>query len=105
MLDLESLTAGSFDEHVSTVFRLQNAGEPLPLELVEVQRASYADDPAAVGPHGRREPFSLVFRGPPTPYAPQGTHQLQHDSLGRIDLFLVPLGPDASGMRYQAVFT
>lgn len=104
MPDLESFDAGTFDAHLSTVFRLQNTGEPLPLELIEVQRARYADDPAAVGPHGRREPFSLFFRGPRTPYAPQGTHRLDHDTLGRIELFLVPLGPDASGMRYQAVF-
>jgi hypothetical protein len=104
MLDLESLSAASFDPHRTTVFRLETGGEPLPLELVEVQRASYAADPAAVGPNGRREPFSLVFRGPRSPWARQGLHRLEHDGLGSLELFLVPLGPDAAGMRYEAVF-
>jgi hypothetical protein len=105
MPDLGSLTADSFAEHLATVFRLQTGGEPLPLELVEVQRASYAGNPATVSPAGRREPFHLLFRGPRSPYAPQGTHRLEHDQLGTLDLFLVPLGPDAAGMRYEAIFT
>ena len=105
MPDLESLEAAMFDPHRATVFRLQTGGEPLPLELVEVQRARYADDPAAVGPKARREPFSLVFRGPRSPWARQGIYRLEHDGLGSFDLFLVPLGPDGAGMRYEAVFT
>ena len=105
MPDLESLSAAAFAAHIATVFRLQTGGEPLPLELVEVQKASYADDPAAVSPHARREPFSLLFRGPRSPYARQGIHHLEHDGLGGLDLFLVPLGPDAHGMRYEAIFT
>jgi hypothetical protein len=105
MADLGSLTAASFAEHLATVFRLHAGGESLPLELVEVQRASHAGNPAAVGPAGRREPFNLVFRGPRSPWAPQGIHRLEHDQLGTLDLFLVPLGPDAVGMRYEAVFT
>jgi hypothetical protein len=104
MLDLESLEAATFDPHRETVFRLETGGEPLPLELVEVQRARYAADPAAVGPNGRREPFSLVFRGPRSPYARQGIYRLEHAGLGSLELFLVPLGPDAAGMRYEAVF-
>jgi hypothetical protein len=105
MPDLESLTAAAFAENLATVFRLQTGGEPLPLELVEVERASYAEDPAAVGPSGRREPFTLLFRGPRSPYARQATHRLEHDRMGTLEIFLVPLGPDAAGMRYQAVFT
>ncbi len=105
MPDLESLTAADFAEHLATPFRLQTGGEPLPLELVEVQRASYADDPAAVGPSGRREPFNLLFRGPRSPYARQGTYRLEHERMGTLEIFLVPLGPDTAGMRYQAIFT
>jgi hypothetical protein len=98
-------TAAAFAEHLATVFRLQSGGEPLPLELVEVQRASFAGNPAALGPAGRREPFSLLFRGPRSPWAPQGSYRLEHEQLGTLELFLVPLGPDADGMRYEAVFT
>jgi hypothetical protein len=104
MLDLRSLTADDFAAHLATVFRLQTGGEPLPIELVEVQRASYAGKPAAVGPAGRGEPFTLLFRGPRSPYAPQGIHHLEHDQLGTLEIFLVPIGPDDAGMRYEAVF-
>lgn len=105
MPDLGSLTAADFAEQLTTVFRLQTGAETLPIELVEVRRATYADDPAAVAPAGRREPFNLLFRGPRSPYARQGTHRLEHDRLGTLEIFLVPLGPDATGMRYEAVFT
>jgi hypothetical protein len=103
--DLRSLTADAFAAHLNTVFRLQTGAEPLPLELVEVQRASYADDPAAVGPSGRREPFTIRFRGPRSPYARQAIYRLEHDRMGTLEIFLVPLGPDAAGMRYEAIFT
>jgi len=29
----------------------------------------------------------------------------QHPEMAGLELFLVPIGPDAHGMRYQAVFT
>ena len=96
----------SFAAHLATVFTLRAPdGQSLALELVEVQRASYADDPAAVAPSGRQEPFTLVFRGPRSPYAQQGTWRLEHDGMGAVDLFIVPIGPDEKGMRYQAILT
>jgi hypothetical protein len=42
-----------------------------------------------------------VFRGGPTPPLPQRIHALEHPRLGRLELFLVPIGPET----YQAVFT
>jgi hypothetical protein len=30
---------------------------------------------------------------------------VEHTTLGRFDLFLVPLGPDDAGARYEAVFS
>jgi hypothetical protein len=30
---------------------------------------------------------------------------LSHDELGRFELFLVPLGPDQGGMRFEAVIS
>ena len=37
-------------------------------------------------------------------FLPQGTYPMEHETLGRLEVFLVPLGPDAQGMRYEAVF-
>jgi hypothetical protein len=36
---------------------------------------------------------------------PQRIHPVEHDRLGRFELFLVPVGPDHIGMRYEAIFT
>jgi hypothetical protein len=51
-----------------------------------------------------RIPFSLVFRGPRTGILPQRTYRIAHAALGEFPLFLVPIGPDSAGMRYEAAF-
>jgi hypothetical protein len=62
--------------------------------------ASLAQDIRCLLPGGRA-PFSLVFRGGPTPPLPQRIHRVEHAELGALEIFLVPVGPD----RYEAVFT
>ncbi len=52
----------------------------------------------------RRAPFSVVFRGPGEPELTQRIYPLDNETLGRLEIFLVPIGPDDEGMRYQAVF-
>jgi hypothetical protein len=92
MAGLDALTAADFAPHVNTAFRIDGAFE---VELAEVAEAD--------GGVGRR--FSLLFRGGPTPPLPQRIYAVEHVRLGRLELFLVPLGPDAAGQRYEAVFT
>lgn len=55
-----------------------------------------------------RAPFRLIFHGPPQPVHPQATLPLDHPELGRVEIFLVPIGPGAQGrniMQYEAIFT
>ncbi|MFL6197789.1 MAG: DUF6916 family protein [Thermoanaerobaculia bacterium] len=101
---LDSLTPGSFTEHVGSRFRLQIEGqESLELELFEISRYEENPDFAA-----RKEPFSLLFLGPARPVLPQATYALEHPALERMEIFLVPIGPDPrgkrTGMRYEAAF-
>lgn len=101
---LETLTPGSFEEHVGSRFRLLLEGqEPLELELGEIAR--YEENPDFLA---RKEPFSLVFFGPLRPVLPQAIYRLEHPVVGGIEIFLVPIGPDPrgkrSGMRYEAAF-
>jgi len=53
-----------------------------------------------------RQAFSLIFRGPKNRPLDQRIHNLEHERLGRFDLFLVPIGPgvDGNGPYYQAIF-
>lgn len=51
----------------------------------------------------RHEPFALTFVGEPG--LAQAIYELDHASLGRLDLFLVPIGPAPDGrVLYEAVF-
>ena len=53
---------------------------------------------------GPWESFSLTFSGPSGVQLGQGTLGLQHDHLGTLELFIVPLEPDSEGSRYECVF-
>lgn len=95
---LQDLTHASFEEHLNTPFRVHCGGET-PLEVVLFQVRLHE-------PHGgpRKQPFSLYFRGPRQPVLPQQIYRLDHDRMGTMEVFLVPIGPDGQGMGYEAVF-
>jgi hypothetical protein len=93
---LESLNSRVFSEHLHSTFQLKVPGAaPLPLELLEVAEKDQTP---------RVEQFSLIFRGPLAPHLKQGTYTFEHEKLGAFDLFVVPLGPDSTGMSYQVIF-
>jgi hypothetical protein len=91
---LETLTAADFAPLRGDRFRIAPTDAPaFDAELVEVTEGRREP--------GGRAPFSLVFRGGPTPPLPQRIHRVEHAELGALEIFLVPVGPD----RYEAVFT
>ncbi len=71
-------------------------GGLLPLTLTEVR-----PEPPLAG----YEQFSALFLGPAAFVLPQRTYALRHEGLGALALFLVPVGRDAAGTRYEAVFS
>lgn len=50
------------------------------------------------------EQFSLLFRGPGGRPLPQRIYGLRHAVLGTFSIFIVPVGRDAQGVLYEAVF-
>ncbi len=53
-----------------------------------------------------QRPFSLIFLGPVSQqFLGQSTYRLQHEQMGSFDLFIVPIGPEAGRMRYEAILT
>jgi len=90
----EVLIAKDFVPHLHTRFQVAQVAD-YELELAEVTDHS----------NGQLEQFSLMFTGIPSPWLPQGLYKLVHSQMGECELFLVPIGPDAAGMRYQAVFS
>jgi hypothetical protein len=99
MLELEDFTVDTFRPRLGERFRLY-AEPAVDVELVEAESVGEG----AFEPSGR-VPFSLVFRAPHEPVLPQRIYRFENDALGEFELFIVPIGPDESGMRYQAVFS
>ena len=99
-MDLNDLTHEYFAGLLSSKFQLHNERAGTELELVEATKLG-------AGRRGRRDPFSLIFRGPRDVVFPQRIYRLQADRLGTLDIFLVPVGPneEGTGMLYQAIFT
>ena len=90
----ENLTLDDFAPHVHTRFRVSGM-EGYDLELVEANDLSNA----------QLAQFSLIFAGVVSPWLPQGLYRLTHPEMSECELFLVPLGPDGTTMRYQAAFS
>lgn len=79
---------------------LLDSGQSYSLELIEVRDLGDAPGPEF------RKPFALTLLNPDSSaYLPQRTYHLEHEHLGGMDLFIVPLGPDASGMKYEITFS
>jgi hypothetical protein len=51
-----------------------------------------------------QEIFTLLFRGPLDAPPMQNIYQLEHDTLGSMELFMVPVKRDEAGLYYEAVF-
>lgn len=96
---LDDVNVDTFAGRVGELFHVSlGDAEAIAVELREV---------TAVGrPYreGGRAPFSLVFVGPGEPVLPQQIYALDHDALGRLDIFLVPIAQDESGTSYEATF-
>ncbi len=75
-------------------------GDAAAIELLLVEARA-----RATGPQLSRPAFSLLFQGPTEPLLPQATYRFEHDSLGAMDIFIVPLGRDEHSTVYEAVFS
>ena len=96
----EFQTEAEFRKHVNTPFRVQvNAPKPIDLTLVEVEsRPSDAHEEQGM------ERYSVFFLGSPEFLLPQNTYRLAHEQMGEFDLFLVAIGLEPNGYRYEAVY-
>src|ERR1700730_3101865 len=88
-----------FVQRAGEIFGIAFDSVAIDLELIECRRLT-------PHPSGKdtREPFALTLRGPGRPVLPQRIYALRNERMGEVEIFLVPIGPDEKGMRYEAIF-
>jgi hypothetical protein len=95
----DEFTPERFLPQVGQLFRvLVNEKEELRTVLTEV---------ALLAPHvpTGRTPFSLIFHAQHDAFIPQAVYPIANYATGTFECFLVPIGPDEVGMRFEAIFT
>jgi hypothetical protein len=101
---LDQLRGEDFAPYLSQTFVMRPASDtslaPRAVELIEVHAAGHPGAPASA-----RAPFSITFRDPAGGVLPQAIYLVEHDALGALEIFLVPIGSGPEGTRYQAVFS
>ncbi len=81
-------------------------GHSLPVELRGTMIACEVSQVRRLPQHALRAhpPFAVILRGPREQPLGQGTYALIHPEHGRLDLFMVPIGPDSGGLGYEITF-
>jgi len=96
----EQLTPEHFRPHIDKLFRVQGGRHGLTLTAVQ----------AAAGPHqtgaaGLRQPFNLIFEGPPNDILYEGSYMLEVEGGPCFELHVMPIHTPAPGRQdYQAAF-
>lgn len=94
---LDQLRVEDFLPLVGTKLEVESSGRNVQLELIEAT--------IIPSPSPRPAPaFHLILRSPANLHAAQGIWHLHHPALGVLDVFTVPIGPDAKGQCYEIIF-
>lgn len=93
---IEHLTRQDFAELSPGSLAIEHQGQRLDLRVLETRELP------PISP--RQSPFAVVVAGPASPALAQGIHALLHPVHGRLDLFIVPIGRDSGGTRYEIIF-
>lgn len=97
------VNAKEFMRHLHEKFLIYtDDSSPIDAELIEVTGLTepFNDEDDEWDPSA----FSLVFRVPPQLMLTQRIYTVEHEQVGSMDIFLVPITPDGEGGRLEAVF-
>ena len=104
MLDLATVTADTFRPHIDSTFTVVVEDHTFVLTLTDIDL--HGEPPPPNHPVLVRQGFSMVFRtfDDDGVFFPQNVYKATHESLGEVELFFVPIGPDLEGvMRYEVI--
>ncbi len=99
-IELKEITANDFkdllNKNVEIIF---SEKVQLEAEIIEVTQSKQNVE-------NRRIPFSIVFRtSQKNEYFNQGIYLVNMPEMEPLEIFLVPIGFDELGMKYEAVFS
>jgi hypothetical protein len=94
--DLRKVKMSDFEARKGETFVLR-AEQEVVLTLKQVRPLGESGRPGGA--------FSLWFFSAPGPFLPQSIYPLEHPKLGRLEIFLVPLGPRDGENLYESIFT
>jgi hypothetical protein len=104
---LHDISGAEFASQLNTSFYIDEAsGRTVETKLAEVKMRP--EKPVKAGrrppPDAGNEKFSLFFSGSRSELVGQGTYSLRHRTLGRFDVFLVPISTrNPAKIDYQVV--
>lgn len=93
------LSYENFAGHVRETFSLLVGGSSMDVTLVQAQRR-----PARTIAGIRAEPFTLYFKSPSPVLLPQKIYPFSNPGMGKLNIFIVPVGRGKDGVIYEAVF-
>ena len=100
MKDTSTINLEDFETCLGQTFMVTpEHGDGVELELFQVKPLGTINPEAVT-----HRPFSVLFRGPLEPMLAQQMYRVENSNFGEYSLFLVPIGPDQSGMVYDATF-
>jgi hypothetical protein len=96
----DPLTPEDFTPHVNKVFRVNGGVHAFTLARVEQRRRDDAE-----GERNLREPFNLIFCGPPSPVLREGMYTIEVEGGPSFELYVMPVHTPARDRQdYQASF-
>jgi hypothetical protein len=90
-----------FEPLVGNVFVVSVPGGSKSVELTLVEAKGLGNRRG----DAKRDPFSLLFRGPAGLRLPQGIYRFEHAALGAMEIFVTQVAAKPEGGEFEAVFT
>lgn len=99
MIPLDQLQPADFSALTGQPFGVKAGGQGIELILQSVTVLGHRRADAA------RDPFSLLFQGPPRLRLQQGVYAFENQVLGTLEIFITQIGDGAQGSTFEAIFT
>ena len=95
------ITKQTFENIDNKIFEVSfNPEQMTTCELIEINSIN-----SQTLEQGQKEAFSLIFQTSGDTIFEQDTYMVKNSEFDETPLFLVPIGADEKGVRYEAVFT